>query len=231
MKKRILLIALSLFLYFTKSKAQDSIGISAYSVSIGNDTLPAGFTDSVSFWLVNNGATSFSDSLHFITYVQDTTGFLFHPVDTTYFGSYTIAPGDSIPFTLFPIYDVSTPVNPNRYHYDINVIVIWPIATSTGNIGGTLTYVEIITIPLGVNEIDLNKIIKAYPNPTTSNFTLENTGTIAIEEVRVFDTQGHIIQTEKKPASICTDTWKAGTYLINIQLENKQTRTIRVIKQ
>ena len=231
MKKHILLIALPLFLFIVKSEAQDSIGISPYSVSIGHDTIPSGSSDSISFWLVNNGSSAFADSLHFITYVQDTSGFLFHTVDTTYFGSYTIAPGDSLSFILFPLYDVSTPVNPNRYHYDINVIVIWPIATSTGNFGGSLTYIEIITMPVGVNEINLIKLINAYPNPTTSNFTLENTGAIAIEEVRIFDIQGRLIQTEKNPNTICTDQWKAGTYLINIQLQNKQTRTIRVIKQ
>jgi hypothetical protein len=138
-----------------------------------------------------------------------------------------IAVGDSLPFSLTPVYDV---VTPGKYHYDINIIVIWPVAgsASTSNV---FTYVQVLTLPNGINEIDLSRLINAYPNPVTSKLTLKNSGKIGIEEVRIYDVHGRLIESLKATEFICTENWNPGVYMINILLENKQTHTIRVIKQ
>ncbi|MBL0328048.1 MAG: T9SS type A sorting domain-containing protein [Bacteroidetes bacterium] len=226
MKRYFLLLLLAILMTHSQSKAQVTLGISPYSVIISNDTLPGGATDSIFFWVVNSGAAAFSDNITFHTEVQDSSGVFYLPIDTSNTGIVTIPANDSLKFTLYPTYTIG----PALYHYDINVIVIWPVAL-TASTGDSLTYIEVLTIPIGVDELDLTRLIKAYPNPTSNNFTLENTGKNAIEEVRIYDLTGRLIQTEKNPLFICTDQWKAGTYLIKIQLENKQTRTIRVIKQ
>jgi len=227
MKKHILLILLPFLLLSIKSKGQAIIGISPYSVFIGNDTLPGGASDTISFWIVNSGTATFNDSMRIYTNVQDSvSAFTFYPIDTVYVPSDTIAPGDSIQTFLYPTYDIG----PFRFHYDINVIVIWP-AAFTVNTTDSLIYNEFLTIPDGVDEIDLSKLIKAYPNPVVNNLTLENTDKKVIEEVRIYDSEGRLIQTEKDTSLICTDRWRKGTYMIKIQFGNKKTQTIRVIKQ
>lgn len=228
MRKFVFLILLPFLLISIKSKGQDSLIISPYSVVVGNDSVLNGTFDSVSFYVVNVATTPFSDTVSLYTSVRDSvSAFIYYPIDTVTFTAINIAPNDSAQFKLYYTYTVA----PFKFHYDINVIVIWPL-TSSATILDSLYYLEWIdTLALGVDEIDLSKFIKAYPNPTTSKLTLENTSQKAIEEVRIYDATGRLIQTEKNPSFICTDEWKAGTYMIKIRLENKQTRTIRVVKQ
>ena len=88
-----------------------------------------------------------------------------------------------------------------------------------------------ILLPTSINEIDLSHLIKAYPNPVVNNITLENKGKNSIEEVRIYDTKGRLIEHLANPQFICTEGWAKGTYLINLQLEDGKTHTIRVIKQ
>ena len=227
MKKCILIILLPFLLICMKSKAQDSLGISPYSVVVGNDTLANGTIDSISFWVKNNGFATFNDSVTFYTSVQDSvSAFVYYPIDSVDFGLVTIPPGDSIPFTLYNTFTVA----PLRFHYDINVIVIWPVASVSGN-SDSLFYAKVITLADGIDKIDLGNLIKTYPNPTINNFTLENSSKNSIEEVRIYDSQGRLVESLNKTDFIYTEKWVPGTYLINIQLENKQTHTIRVIKQ
>lgn len=230
MKKYLLLVFTALLFVSKTGSAQASLGISQYSYFILNDTVPAYSTDSISIFVVNRGVSSFSGNFTIKTAVKDSNSVAtYHQVDSanTLF-PVSIAVGDSVPFSLAPYYimgDSST-----QHHFDINVIVIWPVAL-TASTDDSLMFNIFIVLNVGVQEIDLTQLVKAYPNPTTDNLTLENTSQKAIEEVRIYDITGRIIQIEKNPSIICTDTWKAGTYMIKIQLENKQTRTIRVIKQ
>lgn len=230
MKKYVLLIFAALLSLSKAGSAQASLGISQYTYTIINDTVPAYGTDSINIYVVNRGLSTFSGNFTIKTAVKDSNSIAtYHQIDTinTFF-PVAIPPGDSVPFTLARYYfmgDSST-----YYHYDINVIVIWPVAVSA-NTDDSLTFNIFIVLNTGVQEIDLTQLIKAYPNPTKSNLSLENTSEKVIEEVRIYDASGRLIQTEINPSFICTDTWKAGTYLVKIQLENKQTRTIRVIKQ
>ena len=228
MKKYILLFLLPFLLINLVGKSQDTIGISSYSAIINNDTLPGGSTDSISFWVVNKGSTIFSDYISFLTYVQDSAGSLFHIADTiSASGPYTIAPGDSLPFSINPFYDV---VTPNKYHYDINVIVIWPVAF-TANTSDVLTYVEYLTIPAGVAEINLGRLIKVYPNPTTDKLTIENGGINAIEEVRIYDSAGQMVKVINNESIINTESWCPGIYIIDITITNQKRQRLKILKQ
>lgn len=230
MKKYVLLVLLSLLLISKKDSAQASLGISQYSYTIYNDTVPAYSTDSIGIYVVNSGISAFSGNFTIKTAVKDSNSVAtYHQVDTinTLF-PVLIPPGDSVPFTLAPYYimgDSST-----KYHYDINVIVIWPVAL-TASTDDSLIFNIFIVLNVGVQEIDLQHLINAYPNPVINNITLENKGKNSIEEVRIYDTQGRLVQSLIKPEFICTEGWAKGTYLINIQLEDGKTHTIRVIKQ
>ena len=107
---------------------------------------------------------------------------------------------------------------------------IWPLAASAAT-KDSLTFNVFILLPTSINEIDLSHLIKAYPNPVVNNITLENKGKNSIEEVRIYDTKGRLIEHLANPQFICTEGWAKGTYLINLQLEDGKTHTIRVIKQ
>lgn len=83
----------------------------------------------------------------------------------------------------------------------------------------------------GISEIDADAIIKAYPNPTTDYLSIENKSKLDIEEVRIMDISGKLVATLKSPTKIETKAWASGMYLVHILFENKQSRTIRIIKQ
>lgn len=232
MKKYVLLVLLSLLLISNKTSAQASLGISQTAYVIYNDTVSAFTSDSISIYMVNKGDSTFTDNFFIITEVQDSNQVIaYHAVDTlaSLFAS-TILPGDSIQLTLSPFYSMGD--SSTFHHYDINVIVIWPLAaTSTATTKDSLFYNIFILLPTSINEIDLSHLINAYPNPAVSNITLENTGKNSIEEVRIYDPQGRLIEHLTKPEYICTEAWAPGMYLINIQLEDGKTHTIRVVKQ
>ena len=229
MKKNLLLLLCLFLLKSNKSNAQAALGISQYAYTVYNDTVPAYSFDSVKIFVVNKGASTFNDNFQIITSVGDSTLANLHRVDTAYsFFAPVLPPGDSVAYTLYPYYFIGD--STYQYHYDINVIVIWPIALTAGT-SDSLQFNIVILLNADVQEIDLTQYIKAYPNPTTGSFKLENSPEKAIEEVRIYDSSGRLIQVEKTPSSICTDEWKKGTYLVKIQLDNNQTKTIRVIKQ
>ena len=229
MKKYVLLILLPFLLISNKSSAQASLGISQYTYTVYDSTVAAFTFDSVSIYVVNKGTALFNDSFQVITSVQDSALTTYHRVDTSYsVFTATIAPGDSIPFMLYPYYEIGS--DTFQYHYDINVIVIWPVALTAATEDSLLFNVYIL-LPQSVQEINLAHLISAYPNPVISNITLENKGEKIIEEVRIYDARGRLVEQQIKPKYVCTDTWAPGTYLLHIQLEDGRTHTIRVVKQ
>lgn len=228
MKKHFVILLLFLFFSFS-GKSQSSLGIGQFSSIISNDTLPAYATDSISFWVINYGTVVFNDQIRLFTNVRDSAGVLFHAVDTAYTGLVNIPAGDSLLVNLYPYYEIDFF---NKYHYNINVIVIWPVAmTGTTNVVDSLHYNEFILLPASVDEIDLNKVIKAYPNPAFHDINLENTGKNRIEEVRIMNSQGQLITIIRKQEKICVEDWPPGLYIFSVLLENKQTHTVKIVKQ
>ena len=226
--KRCLIVAILGFLFASNfTNAQDTLSISPYNFFVANDTLPGGSTDSIGFRIIHNGPSTFGGSIELYAAVQDTSGLFFWTVDSINTGAVTIGSfGDSIYSYMIPTYTIA----PTKYHLDINVIVIWPVASGMV-IGDSATYIEFLTGTDGIQEIDLKELIRAFPNPTKGNLTLENKDKNAIEKVRIYDAQGRFIEHLTKPEFICTEAWAPGMYLINIQLEDGKTHTIRVIKQ
>lgn len=228
MKKYVFLFLLSFLLISNRNSAQASLGISQYAYTIYNDTAVAYSFDSVSIYIVNRSTTNFSDFFQVVASVQDSGATTYHRVDTTSSAFSTFIPaGDSIPFKFMPYYSIDDTI---EYHYDINVIVIWPVAGSA-SIDDSLFFNVVVVLPQTIEEIDLAHIINAYPNPTVDNITLENSGKNSIEEVRIYDAQGRLVASLNKPEFICTEAWIPGMYLINIQLKDGKTQTIRVVKQ
>ena len=226
--KRCLIVAVFGLLFTSNfAKAQDTLSISPYNFFVANDTLSAGSTDSIGFYIVHDGPSTFGGTIELYAAVLDTSGLVYWTVDSSNTGAVTIfSSGDSVYAYMAPSYTIA----PTKYHLDINVIVIWPVASGMV-IGDSATYIQFLTDPNGIPEIDLKELIRAFPNPTRGNLTLENKDKNAIEEVRIYDARGRLIEHLIKPEIICTEGWAKGTYLINVLLDNNKTHTIRVIKQ
>ena len=130
MKKYVFLFLLSFLLISNEGISQASLGISQTAYIVYNDTVPGFALDSINIYLVNKGDSLFSDTYGIITSVQDSNSVTaYHMVDSlASLFSANIPPGDSINLTVNANYimgDSST-----QYHYKINVIVIWPLASS-----------------------------------------------------------------------------------------------------
>ncbi len=230
MKKYLFLFFLSSLLISKEGSAQASLGISQYTYTIYNDTVLANTPDSIAVFVVNKGTAPFNGPFEIIASVQDSGSTSYHRVDTSYSVlPVSLPPGDSIPYMLQPYYEMGDSAT-YQYHYNINVIVIWPVAM-TASTFDSLTFNIFILLPLSVKEIDPQVLIRAYPNPSTDNITLESGGKNSIEEVRIYDTQGRLIDQLIKPGLICVEAWAPGTYIIHIQLGDGKTHTVRVIKQ
>lgn len=226
--KRCLIVAIIGLLFGSNfAKAQDTLSISPYNFFVANDTLPGGSTDSIGFHIIHKGPITFASDIDLYAAVQDTSGFILWTVDSSNTGVVTIGSfGDSTYAYMSPTYTIA----PTKYHLDINVIVIWPVASGMVT-GDSATYIQFLTDPNGIPEIDLKELIRAFPNPTKGNLTLENKDKNAIEEVRIYTLHGQLMELLKKPEIVCTEKWAPGTYIINILLEDGKTHTIRVIKQ
>jgi hypothetical protein len=161
------------------------------------------------------------------TSVQDSiSAFIYHPIDTVAFGTINILPLDSTQFTLYNTYTTG----PTRFHYDINVIVIWPVASTLSNTD-TLAYVEVITLGMGINELNINKLIKAYPNPVVDKLTIENSTKNIIEEVRIYDASGQLINVIKNKSVVDTENWCPGMYIIDVKIKDQKEQRLKILKQ
>ncbi|MGZ4035597.1 MAG: T9SS type A sorting domain-containing protein [Bacteroidia bacterium] len=228
MKRYFYLFLTALLLFCLKGKAQDSLGISHYTyVQASNDTLPIGSTDSSSIWIVNRGSTVFNGNINVKSSVQDSTLLsVYHPGDTASVGTSTISPGDSIHYTFHTTYTFGS-----AYHNDINVIVIWPVATGAVA-SDSLTFTEVLlTVSAGINQLNLNKYIKVYPNPATDKLIIENASKNNIEEVRIYDSYGQLINIITNESIINTENWCPGMYLLDINIKGQGRQTLKILKQ
>lgn len=225
-----LLVMLSSF-----GRAQSALSISVdLSFYPANDTFNLGSSSSFNVYIKNNGPDVFNDSLgtadslSIFTAVRDTGFFDTLNIVNIYaaLGPPTIPVGDSLAIPMTWSFNES----PAGYHEDINVIVIWPYAGMQPIID-SLEFDIFLIDPDGIGEIDINSLIKAFPNPVLDHFSIENASPVAVEEVRISDAQGKFMKVLQSPSCIDARDWSAGVYMITLVFENKSTKTIRVIKK
>ena len=115
----------------------------------------------------------------------------------------------------------------------------WEMGTDgcNGNIGW---YVDDITIyncaeaALSTEALDINDIIKVYPNPSNGMFTLSNTNNTKLIKADIYDVTGRFIKTVKllnnQNTIIDMSNASSGMYFLNVITE-KSKGVIKLIKQ
>jgi hypothetical protein len=110
--------------------------------------------------------------------------------------------------------------------------------TESGCIGATVTLAVTIqpnpdnSCPTRVNEQTVLELL-AYPNPTTSNFTLQIEENARGAELMVYDALGKLIvqkTLQQLQTSIESEPWSAGVYTLLIRT-NDHAASLRVIKE
>lgn len=83
---------------------------------------------------------------------------------------------------------------------------------------------------LSTNDFELNTLV-LYPNPTNTSFKTNH----SVSDVSIFDITGKLVKTFEGTYNINSEfnvsDLKSGIYLVQIQTENNQTQTTKLIKQ
>ena len=224
MKKILILLISAITIY---GKAQINLGMGQISPNaIGYDTVLAGSTNSYSVWVKNYGSSAFNDSLIINTAVIDTTN-TYHIVGLDSVGVISINANDSAQFSLTTTYTISA----NGYKYGGDVIVIWPVALSANTVDSLQFNIFIDSTANEVKEIDVEKIIKLYPNPAKEDINIENIDDAHIEGINIYDLNGKLVLSNRHEKTINIENLSKGVYNINVLLSNKKQYSIKIIKQ
>ncbi|MBK7183378.1 MAG: T9SS type A sorting domain-containing protein [Bacteroidetes bacterium] len=223
MKKLFLLIAIGLIV---NTKAQTTLGMSTITPPNLVDTVNAGSTHTYTVWVKNLGTQAFSDTLSIYTAVADSMFGL--NIVNVYNSNSTIniAPADSAQFTMTEVYNVS----PTGYKTGIDVIVVWPVAQGAIT-ADSLTFNIFIVDATGIKDIDLNNILKLYPNPTAEKLTIDLPNNLTINSIRLIDMQGKESVLVANGNCINVENIAKGNYILNIELSNKKQIIGKFIKQ
>ena len=193
------------------------------------DTVSVGSSNTYTVWVKNYSFFTLSDSLTIKTAVKD-SALNIGPANIV--GTYTpnvlftIAPQDSVAITLTSLYDTTQ----YGYRTGIDVIVVWPIASSATTVD-SLTLNVYNMAPNGVSEINLMEQVRLFPNPTTDYLNLTQEQTLAIKSVRLYDNKGSEVCVLLNGNSINVEHLDKGVYSIDIEFTNKKHFKTKFIKQ
>jgi hypothetical protein len=223
MKKLFLLLAIGLFV---NGKAQTTLGMSTLIPPNLVDTVNAGSTHTYNVWVKNTGTQAFSDTLSIYTAVLDSMFGL--NIVNVYNSNSTIniAPADSAQFTMTEVYNVS----PTGYKTGIDVIVVWPVAQGVIT-GDSLTFSIFIVDATGIKDIDLQGLLKLYPNPAVDKINLETPANLSIKSIRLIDMKGQEIILTNNGNCINIETISTGNYILDIEFTNNNHIKTKIIKQ
>lgn len=223
MKKLFFLLFASIILNTT---AQPILGISRVMPINMNDTVMAGGTYVYDVLIENRGNQTFLDSFSIYTAVVDS--FFGYNVVSTYNSNalVTILPGDTLVVSLTETYNLS----PLGYKTGIDVIVVWPIATSAAT-ADSLMFELFILDPTAIHEFDLQKMLKLYPNPSSDKCTIDLLDNTGIKAVRLFDISGKEYPVIMNGTTIHLQHLAEGYYIIDVELQNNKHAKAKFIKK
>lgn len=225
MKKLLLYFACCFALSFT-AKAQLSVDSIATNQNILNDTIPIGSSVNFNVSIVYTSTTIFTGNVYLMCGVDSSGGLI--SVDTvgTQFVS-NIGLNDSI---LIPLSD--SVLQQNGFRIGGNIVVVWPIADGLLTLDTFTTIIYVTPLPTSINE---NKVLhnqfSIYPNPAQNFITIKNSSpNNTVKHVRIYSINGTFLYQYSNNLKIDTSRLVNGSYLLEIELENKKRLSYKLLK-
>jgi hypothetical protein len=220
------IIVLAFALLSMSCMAQVNIGIGHFGPSPASDTVAAGSSETYDVWIKNYGPGVLNDQVGIHTGVWDSLSTGIDSINYFSAGNLLINPGDSALVTLTANYNVDS----SNYRYGIDVIVIWPYAPSAMT-ADSLQFTVYIMDVTGIGNLDVNNLIKFYPNPSSEFISIDNSTGVSIELVNIYDLSGKLVSASKGETLINIQNLSAGMYQTDIILTDKKHYKFKIIKQ
>ena len=226
--KKVVVIYLFLILMFAPfiGKAQLSIDSLITSQNFTQDTVPLGTVVNFNVRVLYTSLTPFTGTVYLISGVDSSAGIT--SVDTVGFTSVINIVNDTfnIPFT-------DTVTLQNGYRVGEDIIVIWPVAAGLAPLDTFRTDIFVIEPDLtGLYEHkELFDKVSVFPNPLSNQLTIKQLTTdLTIKQVRIYNLRGELIYHELYQQNINVSNLSKGSYLLELELENKQRLKFKMIK-
>jgi len=222
--KKILLIALIIFLGNLKGFSQNLKVDSAYAELVLPDTV--NYNDNLQHTLIVNitGGVVYTGDVYLMAAVDSSNGN--QSIDTVATRSVQNKQNDTIMFTYNEVYN-----NSNGYRIGGHVVVVWPIAATLTTVDTFETNIHVKQV-VGIrkNQSYYNDLI-IYPNPSKNYINIKNTNQkIKVKQVRILDVNGRVVYHAKFTHRIDMSKLKKGVYFLNLELDNHEILHYKLIK-
>lgn len=227
--KRIAIITFCTFLFTLKVFSQTSLGILDSTVTGFNPVQSDSGSITFNAILKNCGNTDITSNsgININIAVDSSNGFIPRVVDTL---SVNINSGDSLTI------NANEDFSPTRgYRIGTNIIVIWP-SLSSGALSSICdsAVLNITVVPnsmMSLIEIDKNKELKVYPNPTIDVLNISGKDSRLVQQIKVIDYTGRTIYNSYNRNEIYFGSYKSGLYLIEVTFKDNTRKTFNIVKQ
>jgi hypothetical protein len=229
MKKLYIGLFFALF-YAGLIQAQPALGIGAGRVIWGiEDTICGDYTysDVYLVYVKNKGNALFSGVITMHTEVDSGQGFIQDgPLDTF---PATLNPGDSVQYIHTHTYDT---LNTDVFRMGGNIVVIWPSAQSVNTVDSSLFTPVYIALCSSIAEIDEDKNLSIYPNPSNGNISVISRGRQnLVRSIRVLDLSGRELITYSNTNIISMADYANGIYFLEVTFSDKSQKTFKIIRK
>jgi hypothetical protein len=209
------------------SYSQDTLGMGANGKILNIDTSSSVLTtDSFDVYIKNFGNTIVTGTINVNAAIDTGSGPTFWFSDTL--TVVNMNPDDSVLEHMNVVYPSCL------CRIGANIVVIWPSKAGALTLDSAYATVT-LTGPSSVLELDPNKKLIVYPNPTTDFIKIRsevNNSTGFINKICLFDISGKVIE-EFGGNTVLISMYKypAGTYLLKVDYKDSTYRQFKIIRQ
>ena len=226
--KRVFFIPLLFILTLSSTlKAQSDLGIDSnfFSYSIPTST-SFNNNDNYIVSVKNFGPQTYTGTVIVEFYLDSSTvGSSFVKLDSSIINNTVISPNSGVSDSAL------IHIDSTKFRSGINTVVIWP-KTSSATTHDSLKINILVVGYAGINgPINTNKTI-IFPVPMQNKLFVANKDqNFIIEQVRIFDLSGRLIQDEKFNGSLDVSKLTSGVYTLEFSDKNGKTSRYKVIKE
>jgi CubicO group peptidase (beta-lactamase class C family) len=219
--------------YYSKARDMARFGLLALNKGIwSQDTL---IKDSVYFKAMVNSSQSLNQAYGYLWWLNGKSSFMTPQVQFVFTGS-LIPNAPSNMFCALGKNDQKIYVVPGQ-----NLVIVRQGNTAGGfNLASSAfdntiwDYINKLTCPVSVNELESSADMVVYPNPANSFISVESAG-IVISKVRIYNLYGSLVSVPKndteKGTSLDLSALPTGVYTIELESENHVISHKKIIKE